>query len=85
MTAGGIIPDDDVPALKAAGVSAVFGPGTTIGEVADFLRANVRPREGRRRSQPAPRPSHGTAGQRPGAAELAAATAAGDRRPWPAC
>ncbi len=45
VTAGGIIPDDDVPALKAAGVSAVFGPGTTIGEVADFLRANVRPRD----------------------------------------
>ncbi len=45
VTAGGIIPDVDVPALKKAGVSAVFGPGTTIGEVASFLRANVRDRE----------------------------------------
>src|SRR5512146_1692626 len=45
VTAGGIIPDDDVPALKAAGIAAVFGPGTTIREVADFLRANVRPRD----------------------------------------
>ena len=45
VTAGGIIPDVDVPALKAAGVSAVFGPGTTIGEVASFLRANVRARD----------------------------------------
>ena len=45
VTAGGIIPDDDVPALKAAGVSAVFGPGTTIAEVADYFRANARPRE----------------------------------------
>jgi len=45
VTAGGIIPDDDVPALKEAGVSAVFGPGTTIREVAEYLRANVRPRE----------------------------------------
>ena len=45
VTAGGIIPDDDVPALEAAGVAAVFGPGTTIGEVAEFLRANVRPRD----------------------------------------
>jgi methylmalonyl-CoA mutase, C-terminal domain len=44
VTAGGIIPDDDVPALRKAGVSAVFGPGTTIATVADFLRANVRPR-----------------------------------------
>ncbi|MEA2537656.1 MAG: methylmalonyl-CoA mutase, C-terminal domain [Chloroflexota bacterium] len=45
VTAGGIIPDVDVPALEAAGVSAVFGPGTTIGEVAAFLRANVRARD----------------------------------------
>jgi len=44
VTAGGIIPDDDIPALRKAGVSAVFGPGTTIAAVADFLRANVRPR-----------------------------------------
>jgi methylmalonyl-CoA mutase, C-terminal domain len=46
VTVGGIIPDDDIPALKEAGVAEVFGPGTTIREVADFLRANVRPREG---------------------------------------
>ena len=45
VTAGGIIPDDDVPALKAAGVAAIFGPGTTIAEVADFLRTNA-PRRG---------------------------------------
>jgi methylmalonyl-CoA mutase C-terminal domain/subunit len=45
VTAGGIIPDEDVPALKEAGVAAVFGPGTTIATVADFLRANARPRD----------------------------------------
>jgi methylmalonyl-CoA mutase C-terminal domain/subunit len=45
VAAGGIIPDEDVPALKDAGVAAVFGPGTTIGEVAEFLRANSRPRD----------------------------------------
>jgi methylmalonyl-CoA mutase C-terminal domain/subunit len=45
VTAGGIIPDDDVPALREAGVAAVFGPGTTIATVADFFRANVRPRD----------------------------------------
>jgi methylmalonyl-CoA mutase C-terminal domain/subunit len=44
VTAGGIIPDDDVAGLREAGVAAVFGPGTTIGEVAEFLRANARPR-----------------------------------------
>jgi methylmalonyl-CoA mutase, C-terminal domain len=42
VTAGGIIPEEDIPALKAAGVSEVFGPGTTIGEVAAFIRANAR-------------------------------------------
>jgi methylmalonyl-CoA mutase C-terminal domain/subunit len=45
VTAGGIIPDDDVPALADAGVDRVFGPGTTIAEVADYLRANARPRD----------------------------------------
>jgi methylmalonyl-CoA mutase, C-terminal domain len=45
VTAGGIIPDDDIPALKEAGVAEVFGPGTTIAEVAEYLRAHARPRE----------------------------------------
>ena len=45
VAAGGIIPYHDVAALKESGVAAVFGPGTTIREVADFLRANARPRE----------------------------------------
>jgi methylmalonyl-CoA mutase C-terminal domain/subunit len=45
VTAGGIIPDDDITALEQAGVSRVFGPGTTIAEVADYLRANARPRD----------------------------------------
>jgi methylmalonyl-CoA mutase C-terminal domain/subunit len=44
VTVGGIIPDDDVEPLKAAGVAGVFGPGTTIREVADFIRANATPR-----------------------------------------
>ena len=42
---GGIIPDDDAAALRELGVSGIFGPGTTIAEVADFLRANVRARD----------------------------------------
>src|SRR5256885_13986243 len=45
VTAGGIIPDDDIPALKEAGVAEVFGPGTTIREVAEYIRAKVRPRD----------------------------------------
>jgi methylmalonyl-CoA mutase C-terminal domain/subunit len=45
VAAGGIIPDEDIPALRDAGVAGVFGPGTTIGQVAEFLRANARARD----------------------------------------
>jgi methylmalonyl-CoA mutase C-terminal domain/subunit len=45
VTAGGIIPADDIPALKEAGVAEVFGPGTTIGDVADFFRSRVALRD----------------------------------------
>ena len=45
VTVGGIIPDDDVPALQAAGVAAVFGPGTTIAQVADYLREHAPTRD----------------------------------------
>jgi methylmalonyl-CoA mutase C-terminal domain/subunit len=45
VTAGGIIPDDDIEPLREAGVAKVFGPGTTIAEVAEFLRANARSRD----------------------------------------
>src|SRR5215203_5689678 len=42
VTVGGIIPDDDIAPLKEAGVAEVFGPGTTIREVAEFIRSNAR-------------------------------------------
>jgi methylmalonyl-CoA mutase C-terminal domain/subunit len=45
VTAGGIIPDDDVAALSEAGIARVFGPGTTISEVAEYLRTNARPHD----------------------------------------
>jgi methylmalonyl-CoA mutase C-terminal domain/subunit len=35
---GGIIPEADIPGLKAAGVAAVFGPGTPTAEVAAAIR-----------------------------------------------
>jgi methylmalonyl-CoA mutase C-terminal domain/subunit len=44
VVVGGIIPDDDADELRAAGVAGIFGPGTTIAEVADFLRTSARPR-----------------------------------------
>jgi methylmalonyl-CoA mutase C-terminal domain/subunit len=44
VVAGGIIPEADRPELVRAGISEIFGPGTTIPEVAAFLRANARRR-----------------------------------------
>ena len=35
---GGIIPDEDLPALKAAGVKALFRPGAPMNEIVDFVR-----------------------------------------------
>jgi len=43
--AGGIIPDDDIPAIKEMGVAGVFGPGTTMAETVRFVRENVKPRQ----------------------------------------
>ncbi|HWQ33451.1 MAG TPA: cobalamin B12-binding domain-containing protein [Blastocatellia bacterium] len=41
---GGIIPEDDIPKLKEAGVAEVFLPGTSTEEIIRFIRENVRPR-----------------------------------------
>lgn len=35
---GGIIPDEDLPSLKAAGVRALFRPGTPMNEIVDFVK-----------------------------------------------
>lgn len=41
---GGIIPQDDVPKLREAGVAAVFLPGSSTQAIIDWIRGNVRPR-----------------------------------------
>ena len=41
---GGIVPAEDVDRLRAAGVAAVFTPGTALSDIVDWLRANVTPR-----------------------------------------
>lgn len=42
VVAGGIIPEEDRAGLQAAGITAIFGPGSTIAEIATYLRAHVR-------------------------------------------
>ena len=39
---GGIIPEDDIPALKQAGIAEVFGPGTYTKDIIDYVGANVK-------------------------------------------
>ena len=41
---GGIIPDEDLAGLKAAGVLEIFTPGTSTEDVVAWVRANVAPR-----------------------------------------
>jgi methylmalonyl-CoA mutase C-terminal domain/subunit len=38
---GGIIPDQDVPALRQAGVAGVFGPGTSTVDIVRFINERV--------------------------------------------
>ncbi|MBI4186799.1 MAG: cobalamin B12-binding domain-containing protein [Chloroflexi bacterium] len=38
---GGIIPDKDVPRLKEAGIDRVFGPGTPISKIVDFIKTSL--------------------------------------------
>jgi methylmalonyl-CoA mutase C-terminal domain/subunit len=40
---GGIIPQDDVPKLKQAGIAEVFLPGSTTQAIVDWIRGNVHP------------------------------------------
>jgi methylmalonyl-CoA mutase C-terminal domain/subunit len=44
VVVGGTIPEQDIEALKAAGVAAIFGPGTTLDATVTFIRDHVRPR-----------------------------------------
>jgi methylmalonyl-CoA mutase C-terminal domain/subunit len=42
VVGGGIIPEEDIPELKKAGVAAIFGPGTNTGEIVQFIKGNVK-------------------------------------------
>jgi len=39
--AGGIIPQEDVPALKRIGIREVFGPGTPTSTLVEYLKKNA--------------------------------------------
>lgn len=39
---GGIIPDEDIPALKACGIKEIFGPGTTTEDIIHYIKSHVK-------------------------------------------
>ncbi|MBI3895478.1 MAG: cobalamin B12-binding domain-containing protein [Acidobacteria bacterium] len=39
---GGIVPDADVPQMKALGVAGVFQPGSSLESIVEFIRTHVR-------------------------------------------
>lgn len=38
---GGIVPREDIPALEALGVTAIFGPGSTLKEITDTVQETL--------------------------------------------
>lgn len=43
---GGIIPKKDTDKLIEAGIARIFRPGTSLGEIIEFIKANVERRQG---------------------------------------
>jgi methylmalonyl-CoA mutase, C-terminal domain len=39
---GGIIPDTDIPKLKASGISEIFQPGSSTEDIVSYIREHVR-------------------------------------------
>jgi len=42
VAAGGILPDEDIPTIKALGIKGCFGPGTSTEEIIKFVRGNIQ-------------------------------------------
>lgn len=69
VIAGGIIPDEDIPAIEALGIKGNFGPGTSTQDIIAYVRAQVpserllRPLPPIQRAADAVDPAAGTAQQ----------------------
>ena len=42
VVGGGIIPDEDIPALKASGIAEIFGPGTTTEDITNYIKDRMK-------------------------------------------
>ena len=45
VVGGGIIPEDDIPKMKAAGIKEIFTPGTPLEQIVQWVKDHVTPRE----------------------------------------
>jgi methylmalonyl-CoA mutase C-terminal domain/subunit len=45
VVGGGIIPDEDIPALKASGIAEIFGPGTTTEDIIHCIKDHIKGKE----------------------------------------
>jgi methylmalonyl-CoA mutase C-terminal domain/subunit len=39
---GGVIPDEDIPGLKEAGLAEIFTPGTTTTQMIEYIKNNLK-------------------------------------------
>ena len=39
---GGVIPEEDIPALKAVGIAEIFGPGTSMDSIVKYVEKNAK-------------------------------------------
>ncbi|MBI2873841.1 MAG: cobalamin B12-binding domain-containing protein [Firmicutes bacterium] len=46
VVGGGIIPKEDIPSLKEAGLAGVFTPGTPLAKIVEFIREQAAARSG---------------------------------------
>ncbi len=42
VVGGGIIPEEDIPGLKEAGIGEIFGPGTDTASIVEYIQTNAR-------------------------------------------
>lgn len=42
LVGGGVIPEEDIPGLKEAGISEIFTPGTPTTETIEFIKNNLK-------------------------------------------
>jgi methylmalonyl-CoA mutase C-terminal domain/subunit len=42
IVGGGVIPDEDIPSLKEAGIAEIFTPGTTTTQMIEYIKNNLK-------------------------------------------